>query len=321
MAERDSGRPGGWVHHGNLPIVLPLDHVEVLDTPGGGEPLELHLVFSDDGLYVPAVVRKPGGPGPFPTIIVLHGGSGGLGISYLVDQMVNRGFVFERLLREGYAVCCTEGRRELEGAYGGEDCSTVLDHQDVITTFRYLQRQSWVDAGRIGFFGASHGGELQLKIISEIREGPAALVAAEPAVIEYLGLRYEGPRNEKNLQFNADLSDSQIDDTRVRERIERISPEVPILVLGRDADHLQGLHRKLHELLSKAGKNAHWATWDHPSHAYHWGPRRTHDGYEADAIQQETLEYAVAFLNRHVNLASAGSRQGSRVVPPSPRCR
>ena len=50
---------------------------------------------------------------------------------------------------------------------------------------------------------------------------------------------------------------------------ERIAPiDVPILVMGRDDDHLQGMFRLSYELLAEAGKEATWVTWDHPLHGY-----------------------------------------------------
>jgi hypothetical protein len=75
---------------------------------------------------------------------------------------------------------------------------------------------------------------------------------------------------------------------------------VRILVVGRDDDHLQGLFKKLHELLTRAGKQAEWATFDHPEHAYQWGPPRGEGGYEPDALQSATLERVVEFLNVNV---------------------
>jgi dienelactone hydrolase len=207
----------------------------------------------------------------------------------------------------------TEGREEIEYAYG-TDIPAVLDHNDVVNTFRYVQGLPFVDPERIGFFGVSHGGELQMKLITELGTGPAALVPAEPAVIEYLDLRFDGPRAEWNLQFNKDLDDDQIDLERALARIETISPDLPILVLGRDQDHLQGLFRKLFELLQRAGKRVDWASYDHEEHAYHWGPIRTqkvvgYEGsvadvegtYETDPVQEETLERVIAFLNEHVS--------------------
>jgi dienelactone hydrolase len=299
MSGHELTRRAGWIHHPAEAVAGPLDHVVpfTADTT-------LHLVYTDDGLYAPALVRKPDGAGPFPLVIALHGGSGGLGIAYLADLMANRGFVFERLLDEGFAVCVTEGRMEHEDAYGA-DSPGVLDHHDVITVFRHMRRQDFVDPHRVGLFGVSHGGELQMKLIAEIGPDsscglPAALVPIEPAAIEFLGLRYRGARKEANLQFNAPIGDDAIDLVRAMARIERIPPELPILVIGRDQDHLQGPFRKLHELLRRAGRNAQWASFAHPVHAYQLGPRRGPDGYRPDAVQQATLDAAVAFLNAHV---------------------
>ena len=322
MVERDTTRPGGWSFRTEADAVLPLNYAVQIAVPAGESPLWLHMVYTADGIYVPAIIRTPPGKGPFPAVLAMHGGSGGLGISYLVDFMLNRGYVFERLLQEGYAVCFTEGRMEIEEAYG-TDIPSVLDHLDIIATFRYLQSLPYVDGERVAMLGVSHGGELQMKVITEIGEGPAALVPMEPAVIEYLGLQYDGPRTEANLQFNEDLSDEQVDYERAWQRIQQISPTVPILVVGRDQDHLQGLFHKLYLLLEKAGKNATWKTWDHPEHAYQWGPRRQESveayhgaitklqsTYEVEPLQVETLDAVLAFLNQHVrDKAPAGSLQ------------
>lgn len=306
---------GGWHFRPGHRVIGPLDLVMQPPVDAGGIPVNLHLVFGEDGVYVPAVVMTPEGPGPFPTVICLHGGSGGLGASWLVDFAINRGCVFERLRKEGFAVVWTEGRKEIEYAYG-TDIPAVLDHNDVINTFRYVQNLAFVDEKRVGFFGVSHGGELQMKLISELKDGPAALIPSEPAVVEYLELRFEGPREEWNLQFKDDLTDDQINVERALERIEPISPDLPILILGRDSDHFQGLFRKLYELLDRCGKNVRWESFDHPEHAYHWGPIRTqkvvgYEGsvadvegtYETDPVQEATLDRVLGFLNEHVKNA------------------
>ena len=311
MADMTSPR-GGWQFRPGHRVIGPLDLSMQAPVMVGDRPVHLHLVFSDDGIYVPAVVLQPEGAGPWPAVICLHGGSGGLGASWLIDFAVNRGHVFERLCAEGYVVVWTEGRREIEYAYG-TDIPAVLDHDDVINTFRYVQNLSFVDADRVGFFGVSHGGELQMKVISELGRGPAALVPAEPAVIEFLELQFQGPRKESNLRFNDDLTDEQVDLALATKRIEPISPELPILVLGRDDDHLQGLFRKLYELLERAGKNVEWDSFDHAEHAYHWGPVRSqkvvgYEGsvadveatYDIDPVMETTLNRVVTFLNEHV---------------------
>lgn len=319
MVDPDDRR-GGWAFRLDSTETRPLDYVTQVAAPAGESPLDLHLVFTEDGLYVPAVVRTPPDEGPFPMVVCVHGGSGGLGISWLVDFVLNRGYAFERFLKAGYAVCVTEGRMEVEEAYNltpieetTPPLPAVLDHDDLVTTYRYLRDQRFVDEDRIAFFGVSHGGEMQMKLISELEDGPAALIPMEPAVIEYLELQYEGPRVESNLQFNHELDDEDVALDRAMARIEPISEDLPILVGGREDDHLQGLFLKLYELLDRAGKDVRWASWDHPDHAYQWGPyRATGDvvyhgsiseperHYDVDEPQRETLDTVVAFLDEHV---------------------
>lgn len=301
-------RPAGWLFHQGMAVTEPLDLVVPVE-PG----TEVHMVFTADGTYVPAIIRTPDGPPPHPAILCLHGGSGGLGYSFLLEGVRKRGWLIEKLVEQGYVVCNTEGRMEREEAYGTPDLPAVLDHEDVVEVFRYLQRLPEVDSKRIGTFGVSHGGELQMKVISEIGGGPAAMVPTEPAVIEFLGLEHDagdeegwavedssGARVEERLQFNRPVGDEEIDLEAAMERIGRISPDVAIMVVGRDGDHLQGLFKKLHELLERAGKQVSWTTWDHPEHAYQWGPRRNEDDYRPDAITTATADHVIEFLNQHV---------------------
>lgn len=307
MADRVD-RPAGWFFHPHgLRVEEPLDLVHGLE-----DGREVHMVFARDGAYVPAVIERPPGEGPFPAVLALHGGSGGLGWAFLARDMRRKRFLFERLVAAGYLVCYAEGRREVEDAYGG-DYPGTLDYEDVAEVLGHLSRLPDVDAARIGTFGVSHGGELQMKLLTELGGGPAAAVPAEPAVIEYLSLRHHagsgeageewtpedssGPRSEELLQYRRHVSDDELDLARALARVERVPDDVPILVLGRDDDHLQGLFAKLHELLERAGKRVEWDSFDHPEHAYHWG---NDDGSPPDAVQEATLERIVAFLDAHV---------------------
>ena len=313
MQVANNSRPAGWIHHPTLPVMQPLDLSIDLALPFDTAPARLHLVYTADGLYVPAISRIPPTPGPHPVIIALHGGSGGLGIPFLVDQVSQQAWAIEAMLARGYAVIFAEGRMEHEDAYGS-DIPFELDHKDIITVYRYIQRQPWADPRRIGFFGVSHGGELQMKLAAELgamksEQMPAALSLCEPAVIEFLGLKHEDERKEANLQFNAPISDDAIDLERALARIDAIPAELPILIVGRDEDHLQGPFQKLHELLARQGRNVSWASFSHPEHAYQFGPRRSADGYLPDPVQQATLEHVLMFLDHHVrDRASPGIR-------------
>jgi dienelactone hydrolase len=304
MSEQDPSRRAGWVHHPRSPVLGPLDLAIDLPVTTSASPLTLHMVYTDDGLYLPAVSRCPGGRGPCPVIIAIHGSSGGLGVPYLVDELQNRGWALEVMLAHGYAVVFAEGRMEHEDAYG-TGIPFLLDHNDMVTMLRYVARQPWADPERIGFFGVSHGGEMQMKLAAEVAAHggapmPAALAMCEPAAIEFLGLRYEGARKESNLQFQLPLADARIDTGRAIARIDSIPATLPMLVVGREEDHLQGLFMKLHELLGRAGKTVEWASFSHPEHAYQFGPRRGAEGYRPDSVQQSTMERVMAFLNANV---------------------
>jgi hypothetical protein len=291
---------GGYFHHPGEPVRGPLD--AVLPHPETG--YELHLVFADDGAYLPSLLRRPDGGGPFPLVICLHPGSGGMGLPYLVDQVREQSALLDRLLDAGIAVLVAEGRAEQESAYGTEGAG-VLDHDDVAAIFRHARAVDGIDPDRVGFFGVSHGGELQLKATAELGSGPAVLVPVEPAVIELLGLRYPGARVEAELQYNRDVTDDELDLQRATARLERIPPDVPILVVGRDADHLQGVFRKLVELLERAGRRVGWATFDHPDHANQFGPRRGADGrYALDEVTARTHDAIVTFLVEHLRPAT-----------------
>ena len=87
------------------------------------------------------------------------------------------------------------------------------------------------------------------------------------------------------------------DPERVRARIderlalERIAPiDLPILVMGRDDDHLQGIFRVSYDLLVAACKQATWALWNHPLHGYIF-PEACLDGTpQVDDIQERAID-------------------------------
>lgn len=81
---------------------------------------------------------------------------------------------------------------------------------------------------------------------------------------------------------------------------ERIAPiDVPMLVMGRDDDHLQGIFRLSYDLLAESGKDAEWVSWDHPHHGYIF-PVLGNDGrIVVDDVQDRAIDGIIAFLDRH----------------------
>ena len=74
---------------------------------------------------------------------------------------------------------------------------------------------------------------------------------------------------------------------------------IPVLVLGRDQDELQGIFRLTYELLAEKRADAEWRSWSHDVHGYIY-PESGPDGVaRVDDVQREALAVIVDFLDRH----------------------
>lgn len=98
---------------------------------------------------------------------------------------------------------------------------------------------------------------------------------------------------------------------RVRARVnvplalERMSAiDIPILVMGRDDDHLQGIFRLSYELLMESGKDASWVSWNHPLHGYIFPITDADGSVEVDEVQSSALDGVIDFLDQHLKGAN-----------------
>jgi hypothetical protein len=296
------------------------DHVDIVETVAGSDiPVHLMYVETWDGLYAPIGARKPKGEGPFP-IVLLASGNGGGGVSWVREAVNNRGYIMERLLESGYACAWLRYRTEVELGYNqggplvrdtrqGRDLfnRSPLEYEDEIAIIDFVKTLPWVDSGRVGLIGSSHGGEMVLKIASEY-DGVAAAVASEPAAHEFLALTPDDTvfineetrlRNIEGMEMTeVDRVRRRIDEALARARCRTIT--TPILVLGRNDDHLQGIFAASYQLLAEMGKPVSWISYDHPLHGYIF-PIRSDDGeYQVDDVQHQAIDAVIAFLDGHL---------------------
>jgi dipeptidyl aminopeptidase/acylaminoacyl peptidase len=296
------------------------EHVVITEAVAGSEiPVQLMYVETWDGLYTPIGVRIPDGEGPFP-VVLLASGNGGGGMAWVRNAVHNRGYIMERLLEAGYACAWLRYRSEVELGYhdggplvrdirqGGDLFNrSPLEYEDEIAVIEHVKTLPWADPHRIGLIGMSHGGEMVLKITSEYN-GVAAAVASEPAAHEFLALAPDDTvfvdddtdmRNIEEMQMReVEKVRSRIDDALARTRGSSI--ETPILVMGREDDHLQGIFLATYELLAEMDKPVAWVSYDHPLHGYIY-PRRGPDGaYEVDDVQHEAIAAVIAYLDQHL---------------------
>lgn len=296
------------------------EHVTIIEEVAGSDiPVELKYIETWDGLYAPIGLRLPAGDGPHP-LVLLASGNGGGGMAWIRDAVANRGYIMEQLLERGYACAWIRYRSEVELGYEnggslvrdtrqGRDMfnRSPLEYEDEIAIVDAMKEDPRVDSDRVGLIGMSHGGEMVLKITSEY-QGIKAAVSSEPAAHEFLALNPDntafvepttGLRNIEEMQMaETEKVRARIDMDKASERISTI--ETPILVMGRESDHLQGVFRVTFELLEEAGKPVEWISWDHDLHGYVY-PIRGGDGeYEVNDVAHAAVTDVLDWLGEHL---------------------
>jgi dienelactone hydrolase len=278
-------------------------------------PVELTFVFTRDEAYVAIGLRKPKGNGPFPAILMSSGnGTGGMpSVERGVDRLAP---MVDRMVARGYAVAYAEPRNEIPDLYnkieraenlpdsvsGGQrtlKSSPTLDSDDFISMIQYLQSLPYVDKDAVGAFGVSHSGELILKAASEITFGCG--VPNEGAANEYLEIDIgpSAPRKDAEIQFQDEaLVRQRANKAKAMERIKRV--KTPMLVMGRDGDHQQGVFKLTYDWLKEAGKDATWVSFDHPVHGYAFIYRQKDGSYKPDPIQEKAWDVYMAFFDKHL---------------------
>jgi dienelactone hydrolase len=300
----------------------PIDPAHVVITePVWDSDFPVHYMYVEmiDGVYAPIALRKPAGTGPFPPILFASGNGGG-GMALLKDFTENRSWTQEQFLQAGYAVAWLRYRAEADYVYDRvgkliEDRRQgrqllnrgPLEYEDVIAIVQYLKTLPGIDPDRIGYMGMSHGGEMALKIASEYH-GIRAMIASEPAAHEFLRLKPDATAQinpetgllnvERMLMREPAKVRPRITEEVARERIGTIA--TPILVQGRNSDELQGIFRVCYDLLAEFGKDAAWATYEHPEHGFVY-PRRNERGvYDPDAVQIQAVKDSIAWFDGYM---------------------
>lgn len=282
---------------------------------GSDIPAEFGFAPTRDEIYVPVAIRRPRGTGPFP-VITMGRGNGRGGMLHIEQQVERLAAMQDRMIGRGYAVAYVNYRNEIPHLYGriqrahaveddvsGEmrtlKSAPTLDSDDLAAVFTYLQTLPYVDSAAIGAVGVSHGGEIILKAAAETTF--AAGVVIEGASHEFLSVNTgpTAPRAAgKLLYHDIEVARRNADKAAAMARVRRIA--VPILHIGRDADHLQGIFRLAHEWMQEAGKDTTWASFDHPEHGFPFIYAMADGSYRPDAVQQRAFDFFMDFFDNHL---------------------
>ena len=100
------------------------------------------------GTDIPAYVRKPKGEGPFPMVMILHGGPTSKDVACELGRSMSE--PASEFLKAGWAVFSFDYRSS------GELPGSIVD--DAIAALKAVRALPFVDPGRVGMLGGSRGG-------------------------------------------------------------------------------------------------------------------------------------------------------------------
>jgi len=129
-----------------------------------------------DGTTIPAYIRKPSGAGPFPVVLLLHGGRYGAAATYGLGRSTNS--PTEDFIKEGWAVYSID-YRPTEGIK-----LLPVEYDDTVEAVKTVRGMSFVDPKRVGMLGGSHGGNVISRVISRVDLRGAVLCA--PAALDLI---------------------------------------------------------------------------------------------------------------------------------------
>jgi dienelactone hydrolase len=293
-----------------------------VEFPGSKYAGERIFVLTRDEIYVPILLRKPAGPGPFPAITIASG-EGREGMKKVETLAARLAPMQDRMIEHGYAVVTINYRNEIPYAYesakppvnlkdsiSGESrmlkSGPTLDHEDLIAIVRYLQTRSDIKRDGIGSMGVSHSGEMIMKAASEFSWG--AGICIEPANHEFLTVNTgpDAPRKGSEIQYNdVAVARANAKKSEAMERIARI--QMPILIFGRTTDHQNGIFKLSYEWMKESGKNVQWQEFDHPVHGYVFIYPQKDGSYQPDAMQQKAFDVVMSYFDEHLKKTSAKS--------------
>jgi dienelactone hydrolase len=306
------------VANAHAPVASDLpSHGYVITKPVRDSEYPVHYTFvlTRDEIYVPIAVRKPKGRASFP-LIAMGRGNGRGGLPHVEAQIERLAPMQDRMLDRGYAVAYVSYRNEIPHLYNqierahnvADDVSgegrtlksaSSLDSDDMISILNYLKTLPFVQKDRIGTVGVSHSGEMILKVAAETSFTCGVVI--EGASHEFLCVDTgpRAPRIDGVMQYqDKELVRKNSDKARAMERIKRI--EMPILHIGRNHDHLQGIFQLAHEWMVEAGKDSTWVSMDHPDHGYPYIYRAPDGSYRPDPVQQKAFDLFMAYFDKHL---------------------
>jgi len=231
---------------------------------------------------VSAIVRQPPGAGPFPAILLLHGGLSPYTIEQLKDESLRRPN-YTRFLAAGFVIVVPTFRSREENPQTRD----ALD--DCLSVVEYMKELPIVDPQSVAILGGSGGGSLALELAGEA--DLCAIVAGEPASVLFTGLMVRG-MSDRGPAFQEVMRNPKKHYTPelqkfTQAKIEKI--HCPVLIVHGDIHPLKTINREIIvPELKAANKPVEYIEYAGQPHAFWWGSQ---DAAVGEKVFQDALRF------------------------------
>lgn len=255
-------------------------------------PLQPIAPIARDGHRGHGFIRQPPGAGPFPAVVIIHGGLVTVNAERL-KQYWSTIPLPSRFLAAGYVVAVISYRSR------DDDPQSTVSSADCLAAVEHLRGLPQVDRKSIVVFGCSGGGDLALELAAAT--DLAAIAPEEPASILFTGVFNRQSPKRGNRFTPPDSSPISAEPKRyyteeyqklTREKISRIRS--PILIVQGDKHEINRFNAEVMiPELRAAGKKLDVITYPGEDHCFCFGNRTKEGALKA-------FQDIDAFFQRHM---------------------
>jgi endo-1,4-beta-xylanase len=268
------------------------------------------------GVVIPAYIRKPAGNGPFPVVVLLHGGRYGKEPTYAMGRSMRSPTA--DFIKEGWAVYSVDYRPVEQIAI------VPIETDDTIEAIKTVRRLPFIDPARVGLMGGSHGANVASKVISRADTSGAVLCA--PAALDLIEVKKAVAGGEKVVAILKKLiGDMEREYGAPAEEIEKnpakygyrtamtdvAQVRCPVLIInGRNDDNspIPVIDAYVNKLRA-AGKRVEAYLPDNGPHGFYWGRPDIPEWHES--TRRAVAFFKQQFAARAAAPAAAASQNGS----------